>query len=195
MGPRPLQWKSTVLTPGPPRKALLTALLGRPEERVTATPKSKHERSASRNPEPGSSPPREHCGLSSSAGRGHHEAGAAAPPRCGVRWLPPSPRQERPQSLQERPGQSTGTPGQRPWSCEGHLTDDRALAGVMPLKRLPGERTRVPHTGVTTGVLLGGTQSEEPDRKKEAGARARWRRLGVRVPPLAERTSSLRFCF
>lgn len=166
MGPRPLQWKSTVLAPGPPRKALLPALLGRPEEWVTTTSKSKHERSASQNPEPGSSPPRDHCDLFSSAGRGRHEAGAAAPPRWGCETLPPSQRQERPQSLQEWPGQTTGTPGQRPWSCERHLTDDRALAGVMTLKRLPGERTRVPHAGVTTGVLLGGTQSEEPGQKE-----------------------------
>ena len=51
MDPGPLQWESTVLTTGPPRRPLVTALLRWPEERVTSTPKSKHEPSAGWEPQ------------------------------------------------------------------------------------------------------------------------------------------------
>lgn len=102
---------------------------------------------------------------------------------AGGEMLLPSPRQERPQPLQECPGQSTRTPGQRPQGCERPLTGNRALAGVVTLTRLCGERTWLPHAGVTTRVLSGGTQSEEPGQKEGSRSQGRMTRAWCEGAP------------
>lgn len=193
MGPRP-----PAVEEHSPNCWTTTEVPGWPKEQVTTTPKSKHERSASREHQ---------ARLISSQGllrpllqrwAGMHEAAAAASPwgrgaGRGARQLLPRPRQERPQFLQEWPGQSTRTPGQRPWSCERPRTGNRALAGVMPLKCLCRERAQVPHAGVTMRVLSGGTQSEEPGQKEGSRRQGRMAWAGCKGVPASREDG--RFCF
>ena len=185
------------LTTGPRRKSLVTALLRWPKEQVTTTPKSKHEPSASWEPQARLISSQRLLRPLLQSWAGTHGAAAAASPgggpgarRCspplggwggGRRCSPahdrrdPSPcksAQGSPQGRQARGPGAVNVPSQATGPWQG-----------MTLQRLCRDRTWLPHAGVTTRVLSGGTQSEEPGQKEGSRSQGRITQAGCEGAP------------
>ena len=100
--------------------------------------------------------------------------GRMAPPRV-ILGRDPSPcksAQGSPQGRQARGPGAVNVPSQATGPWQG-----------MTLQRLCRDRTWLPHAGVTTRVLSGGTQSEEPGQKEGSRSQGRITQAGCEGAP------------